>query len=79
MRDFNTGKIAGFLDWQLSMVGPASMWNDGDFLSSNDFSGNHDEELSNMMEDFKEICATRNIPVLRDATPNEHQDNVQTV
>lgn len=52
MWDFNTGKIAGLLDWQLSMVGPASMWNDGDFLSSNDFSGNRDEELSNMMVDF---------------------------
>lgn len=61
------------------MVGPASMWNDGGFLSSNDFSGNRDEELSKMMEDFEEICATRNIPVLRDATQNEHQDNVQTV
>lgn len=59
MWDFNTGKITGLLDWQLSMVGPASMWNDGDFLSSNGYSGDHDNELANMMRDFEEVCVTR--------------------
>lgn len=74
MWDFNTERITDLLDWQLSMVDPASMWNDGDFLSSNDYSGDHDTELDDMMKLFEEICVTRNIPVLRDAVQNEQSE-----